>query len=214
MNISKKALHLIFWGIILIIIDIHLKKGPSSAQLKIDFFNNIIGGILVLRGVLLISKIKIDHIDYTYYIRAAILAYSIEIILGIFDFISISVPYWFTLLQLFLFLLAIYGQLMLCKALRVISEKANIPSLIKNWKITERLITYINLIPYFIFFIICIIALLNDRFLNNTIIQEKYPFISIFFIIISFIPTIYMLWTILQMKNKTNLINQNENNTK
>jgi len=150
-NAIIRSLSLIFWGTLIFLFN--FKVGDF------DLFNDAIGMFLICIGVFSLSKQPGGerHHQYMLYVKVIAILLLIDAVLKNFSFAR-SWHFLFPILGLFV-LVAIH---LFCLAIRDMCEVNNLMKSLKSWKKTFLLFVILNEIPFGLFYLVSIGAMLTN----------------------------------------------------
>lgn len=194
-------LNLIFWGLIVIMIDISYTNTINGVGINIDIVNDLIGSIMIFRGVSFFADLTFENKNYVHSTMMAILGSILLIIETIFDFLIFegfhSLDFLASLIDIFI----VYAAIHFCKAMRIFSEEKLLKDSIEGWKLTEVLFFWILLIPSVVFTFLGWVVFLFDLPLIFHF-GDDFWVLMVLGICIMLIPYIHSLITMLGMKRE------------
>jgi hypothetical protein len=135
---------LIFWGIIICIIDFRLNG--------FDIINDFVGMIMILWGVVSLSRVPISA-QYQRWMAFPVILVILSTIGTFFtEILLVQIhPNEFVSAMLFLYgIISILGVIVFCRCMREYCSVMNWERVVASWKYSTRLITYCILLPYII----------------------------------------------------------------
>ncbi|QIZ71408.1 hypothetical protein [Oxynema aestuarii] len=191
------SLRLIFWGILICLVDVTLSKPVDWGSVQFDLVHDFIGMLLMVYGTIHLSKIKIGGC----YPKSMSFVKNVTI-LGAIDALHehfiYEFPLWVLALRIFYFFASLVAIIVFCVAMRYFSQKVGFSKSIKRWKTTGLLFWFIYLIPFFFFCLIFGIAILAKTSINYTF----HPFWMLVLLPVTLTPWIHGLVSLSTMKSE------------
>ncbi len=139
-------LRLIFWGSLIVLIDLTYSKTVNGVGWRFDFLNDAVGMAMILWGTSRLAKIRVNDAY-----RTAMLFVTITAFLSLLDAIHshfiYDTPPAVTLLSALVGVASMIAMVVFCVAMRWLSEAAGLARAARSWKITTWLMVIFYLIP-------------------------------------------------------------------
>ena len=195
-----RSLNLIFWGVLIIIIDFTY----SRSGIEIDLINDLIGSIMIFIAVFRISKFQISDSTFKSKMNFVLIVSVIQILYSISDFVTYQIPEFIISIENLIGLVATWGCIMFCASMIIFSEEALLRVSQKRWSITKKMFLWLNFIPFVVLYLIEIIFSFTK---NISLFGLAQGGIVLILLIIALIPVLYGLFTIHEMKNEIRTMN-------
>lgn len=147
MHQLSRDLNLIFWGILIILIDLSFWRTVNGSGIKIDLVNDLIGAIVIYSAVARIGKIEIQNDNYIKKMLFAVLAAGIQFFFALADFVIMEVPHLFNVIGSFLSLGVIWGGIKFCESMSLLSIEKSLMQSEQRWIKVKKLVLWIYFIP-------------------------------------------------------------------
>ncbi len=139
-------LRLIFWGSLIVLIDLTYSKTVNGVGWRFDFLNDAVGMLMILWATSRLAKIRVNDAY-----RTALLFVTITAFLSLLDAIHshfiYDTPPAVTLLSALVGVASMIAMVVFCVAMRWLIEAAGLARAARSWKITTWLMVIIYLIP-------------------------------------------------------------------
>ncbi len=139
-------LRLIFWGALIVLIDLTYSKTENGVGWRFDFLNDAVGMAMIVWATARLAKIRVSDAY-----RTAMLFVTTAAILSLLDAIHshfiYDTPPAVTLLSALVGVASMIAMVVFCVAMRWLSEAAGLARAVRSWKITTWLMVIIYLIP-------------------------------------------------------------------
>lgn len=200
----NRNLNLIFWGVLIIIIDLSYWKTTNDSGFKIDLVNDLIGAIMIYNGVSQIGKLKISRPSYVGQMLVATVAAGIQFFFALADFVIFKSSYAFDLIMSLLSLVVILGGLRFCKAMTTLCEEKSLPKSKERWELSRKLLFWIYWIPSLVgnLLDICLSFANAKRYQWKVDLGLTAGNGFVVLIIVFLIPLIFTLYTIYEMRKE------------
>ncbi|WP_298904858.1 hypothetical protein [uncultured Psychroserpens sp.] len=135
-------------------------------------------------------------------IKHALVASAIQILFSFYDIVIYNVPLFVGVLIDLLDLYILWGIIMFCKSMIVLSETYNLEPFIKKWNTAKQLFLWLNLIPLGILQVIILVYLLSNIAVGQWHMESVFG-VTLSLILtttILLIPLIYALVILYQMR--------------
>lgn len=197
-----KKLNIIFWGVILLIVDFDISIG----LFKIDLLNDFIASIMIYKAISYIKDMAPLNEEYQSAMKVAILAVRIIMVFSLIDFVDFDLNGWFAVFKSIINLVVILGILRFCTGMKIFSSRNLLKDSTERWQLCEKLILWIYAVP------IGILGLVNSIFTGLDFTPFYYTkglegiglLVFLFGIILFSYPLIFGLHTISKMKTEIN----------
>ena len=143
-----RNLNLIFWGIILAVVDIDFYAVNNQIGMQIDFLPDIVGAIMICVGVFNIAKIPVSNPLFSSSMLFVKIATLLFILLSVDDFfIYIDSSFTYYTRQFFSIIID-FSMVVFCVAMIILSKEKELTESFKNWKIARNLFLFVYVLPY------------------------------------------------------------------
>jgi len=186
--------------VIIVVLDINYFQTTNGTGFKFDLISDLVGSIIVYVGVIRISKYEVLDFSYRYKMRFVIFAASSQILLSIFDFAIHSMPGFMTSINNLLSILMHCAFIVFCITMATFSEERALGTSRIRWGIARRLFLWLNLITTGVYAILNELYSLGNNPSYSLVTVGGFGLVLVF--IMMFIPLIYFLTTIHQMKKE------------
>mmetsp|Transcript_28549 Transcript_28549/g.93277 ORF Transcript_28549/g.93277 Transcript_28549/m.93277 type:complete len:211 (+) Transcript_28549:58-690(+) len=203
MQITRKDLNLIFWGVIIILLDFHYSQTTNGVGFKFDFIPDILGAIMIFLGVFSISGSVIANPSFLRNMRFVVLGALIQIVLSIDDFFIYHESVFISSVREIASILISISIVLFSSAMIVLSDEKSLKKSSINWRIARRLFLWLYIVPevflqilsWFAIFPFDIVYKLNSNAANYIVL-----FFTLFLFLL--LPLIYGLYAIQRMRKE------------
>ncbi|WP_375563264.1 hypothetical protein ACE193_12175 [Bernardetia sp. OM2101] len=176
-----KYLNYILIGGIICVIDITFSQTTNGNGFVIDFVNDIIGVVLIIRGVNYFISVKVNR-RYNYLIERAKWIAFLSLFLSIYGILIYSEPPLFSIIGNILVFIDLLGFYIFCTCMELLCTKKKYINSLKKWKQTKIAYLVIILIPVSLFNFLGIIALVLGESFNINLGGGMIPLMLVFLI--------------------------------
>lgn len=203
MQITRKDLNLIFWGIIIILLDFHYSQTTNGVGFKFDFIPDILGAIMIFLGVFSISGSVIANPSFLRNMRFVVLGALIQIVLSIDDFFIYHESVFISSVREIASIFISISIVLFSSAMIVLSDEKSLKKSSINWRIARHLFLCLYIVPevflqilsWFAIFPFDIVYKLNSNAANYIVL-----FFTLFLFLL--LPLIYGLYAIQRMRKE------------
>ena len=152
-------LRLVFWGGLLVLIDINFSQTTNGRGWSFDILNDLVGMLLITWGVFQPARLEV-HDRYRKvmtFIKIVSLLSCFRALLGHFIFDSPTFLDWLLTLVA---LAAVIATVLFCVAMKWLSEAANFQRSAESWNLTMWLFVIIYLVPLGGFYLIALFTMM------------------------------------------------------
>ena len=139
-------LRLIFWGALIVLVDLTYGKTVNGVGWRFDFLNDAVGMLLIVKGTFRLAKIRVND-SYRTAMRFVTITAVLSLLDAIHSHFIYDTPPAVALLASLVGIASMIAMVVFCVAMRWLSEAAGLARAARSWKTTTLLMVIVYLIP-------------------------------------------------------------------